>query len=62
MKNLGLEVRQNMWFQHDGGPTHYSMQAREVLDHDFNGHWIGVVGLVNWPARLPDLRSPDLCL
>ena len=42
-----------MWFQHDGCPAHYSMIAsdREVRYHDFNGHWIGRVGSVNWPAR-----------
>ena len=28
LKNLRLEVRQNMWFQHDGCPAHYSMVAR----------------------------------
>ena len=35
------------------------MVACEVLDHDFNGHWIGSSGSVNWPARLPDITSPD---
>ena len=47
LKNLRLEVRQNMWFQHDGCPAHYSVEAREVLDHNFNGHWT---------ARLPDYQ------
>ena len=59
LENLSLEVRQNMWFQHDGCPAHYSMVAREVLDHDFNNHWIGRAGPVNWSAKLPDLGSPD---
>ena len=30
LKNLRLEVRQNMWFQHDGCPAHYSMVARDL--------------------------------
>ena len=47
-----------MWFQHDGCSEHYSMVAREVLDPDFNGHWIDRDGPVNWP----DLSSPDLFL
>ena len=38
------------------------MIARELLDHNFNDHWIGRVGPVNWPARLPDLSSPDFFL
>ncbi|GLV38513.1 hypothetical protein CBL_05131, partial [Carabus blaptoides fortunei] len=40
LEDLSIEVRQNMWFQHDGCPAHYSMLAREVLDRDFNGLWI----------------------
>ena len=40
LENLSLEVQQNMWFQHDGCSEHYSIVAREVLDHGFNGHWI----------------------
>ena len=33
-----------MWFQHDGCPEDYSMVARGILNHDFNGHWIGRAG------------------
>ena len=52
-------MRQDMWFQH-GCREHYSMVAREVLDHDFNGHWIGRAAPVNWAVRFPDFSSPDL--
>ena len=38
------------------------MVARKVLDYGFNGRWISRAGLVNWPARLPDLSSPDFFL
>ena len=55
LENLSLEVPQNMWFQHDGCP-------REVRDHHFNGHWIGRVGPVNYPDRLPDPSSADFFL
>ncbi|KAL1514398.1 hypothetical protein ABEB36_003659 [Hypothenemus hampei] len=51
-----------MWFQHDGCPAHYSAVAREVLNRNFNGRWIGRFGPVNWPARSPDLTSPDFFL
>ena len=61
LENLSLEVQQNMWFQHDGCSVHYSIVAREVLDHDFNGHWM-LTAPVNWPARLPDLGWPDFFL
>ena len=52
LENLSIEAWENMWFQHDGCPEHYSMVPREVLDHDFNGHWIGRVAPLNWPVRL----------
>ena len=61
-ENLRLEVRPNMWFQHDGCPVHYSIVAREVLDHDFNSHRIGGAGPVNWPPRVPNFSSPDFFL
>ncbi|CAH0559093.1 unnamed protein product [Brassicogethes aeneus] len=51
-----------MWFHHDGCPAHYSATAREVLNRDINGRWIGRGGPVNWPARSPDLTSPDFFL
>lgn len=62
LEELDLEVRQHMWFQHDGCPAHYSALAREVLNRKFNGRWIGRAGPVNWPARSPDLTSPDFYL
>lgn len=62
LEDLSLEVRRTMWFQHDGCPAHYSLLAREVLDRNFNGRWIGRGSLINWPARSPDLTSPDFFL
>ncbi|CAH0560519.1 unnamed protein product [Brassicogethes aeneus] len=62
LEDVALPIRQIMWFQHDGCPAHYSAKAREVLNRDFNGRWIGRGGPVNWPARSPDLTSPDFFL
>lgn len=62
LEDVALPIRQIMWFQHDGCPAHYSATAREVLNRDFNGRWIGRGGPVNWPARSPDLTSPDFFL
>jgi len=61
LEDVALDVRQSMWFQHDGCPAHYSI-AREVLDRDYNGRWIDRGGPINWPARSPDLTSPDFFL
>ncbi|GFX12270.1 mariner Mos1 transposase [Trichonephila clavipes] len=44
-----------MWFQHDGSPTHFSADVRNVLDTAYPSRWIGLGGPVNWPARSPDL-------
>ena len=62
LEDLTLELRQTMWFQHDGCPAHYSLVAREILNNVYNQRWIGRGGPVKWPARSPDLTSPDFCL
>lgn len=62
LEDLTLEERQRMWFQHDGCPAHYSIIAREILDRDYNNRWIGRRGTIAWPARSPDLTSPDFFL
>ena len=48
LENLSLKVRQNICFQH--------------MWFQFNAHWIGKAGPVNWRARLPDLSSADFFL
>lgn len=62
LEDVALPLRQIMWFQQDGCPAHYSVIAREVLNRDFNGRWIGRGGPINFPARSPDLTSPDFFL
>lgn len=62
LEDVALSIRQTMWLQHDGCPAHYSLIAREVLNRYFNGRWIGRGGVINWPARSPDLTSPDFFL
>ena len=51
-----------MWFQQDGAPPHYSRAARETLIIEFPDRWIGRGGLVNWPARSPDLTPSHFYL
>jgi len=62
LEDVAMDVRRTMWFQHDGCPAHFSTAAREILDRDYNGRWIGRGGPINWPARSPDLTSPDFFL
>ncbi|RZC43171.1 DDE 3 domain containing protein [Asbolus verrucosus] len=60
LEDVSLGVRQNMWFQHDGCPAHYSAVAREVLDRDFHGRWIVRGGPIKWLARSSDLTNAKL--
>lgn len=51
--------RRFMYFQQDGAPAHYSRVAREYLDQQYPGRWIGRGGPVAWPPRSPDLTPLD---
>lgn len=57
-----LNQRDNIWFQQDGAPPHFSVQAREELQQQFGNSWISRGGPVHWPARSPDLTPPDFFL
>jgi hypothetical protein len=47
---------------HDGAPPHFSHIARQYLNDNFPGKWIGRCGPVAWPSRSPDLNPIDLYL
>lgn len=59
LEEVPLHMRQNMWMQHDGAPPHNAMCIRLVMNQRLPRKWIGGGGLVNWPARSPDLTSLD---
>lgn len=56
---LPTEIRNEIWFQHDGAPAHYSRPVRDLLDQQFPNRWIGRGGPTRWPARSPDLTKID---
>jgi hypothetical protein len=62
LDDVPLQLRQNMWFMHDGAPAHYSVAVREHLNESFPNQWIGRGGPVPWPARSPDLNPLDFYL
>lgn len=62
LDELPYALRLRMWFQQDGCPAHFSRQAREILDRNYNNKWIGRGGAVHWPARSPDLTPLDFFL
>lgn len=62
LEDVPLNLRYNMWLQHDGAPPHYFVGARNFLDHHYVDRWIGRGGPVEWPARSPDLTPCDYFL
>ena len=49
-------------FQHDGAPSHFARCVRDYLDLTFPGRWIGRRGVIDWPARSPDLTVMDFSI
>ena len=62
MENVDFQTRLRMWFQLDGAAPHYAVIVRNYLNVLFPNRWIGRGGPVAWPARSPDLTSPDFYL
>lgn len=54
--------REEIWFQQDGAPAHFSVEVRQFLDEEFPNRWIGRRGEIEWPARSPDLTPLDFFL
>lgn len=62
LEDVPLNIRAGMWFQHDGAPSHFSLQVRQYLNEIYPNRWIGRGGPVSWPARSPDLNPLDYFL
>ena len=62
LENVDLQTRERMWIQLDGARPHYANVVRNYLNEHYNGRWIGRGGPIAWPARSPDLTSPDFYL
>ena len=41
LNDVSASLRDRMWFQHDGAPSHFSHYAREYLSREFPKRWIG---------------------
>ncbi|CAF3908025.1 unnamed protein product [Rotaria sordida] len=62
---LAIKSRMNlqeMFYMHDGAPSHYAQPVRHFLDKTFRNRWIGRRGAIEWPARSPDLTPTDFFL
>ncbi|XP_023313209.1 uncharacterized protein LOC111693200 [Anoplophora glabripennis] len=59
LEDVPLQVRENMYFMHDGAPAHFSLVARQYLDDEYQDRWIGRGGPHPWPPRSPELNCLD---
>ncbi|KOC58833.1 hypothetical protein WH47_02069 [Habropoda laboriosa] len=59
LEEIPLEIRRNMYFQHDGAPAHYAANVWAFLDEAFRDRWIGRGSAVPWPPRSPDFNPLD---
>ena len=57
LENMDLATIRNIWIQLGGAPPH-----PQVFNNYYNGIWIERGGPFTWPARSPDLASPDFYL
>lgn len=61
LEDVPLNLRQNMYFMHDGAPPHFARTVRNYLNAQFAGMWIGrgQEAPIHWPPRSPDLNPCD---
>ncbi|GBM07586.1 hypothetical protein AVEN_230023-1 [Araneus ventricosus] len=52
----------NVWFQHDGAPSHKTSSVKQYLVVEFGEQIIGYGGFQEWPPRSPDLTPMDFFL
>lgn len=67
LDNMPLNSRQQIIFQLDGAPCHYSILTRNWLNDRFPQKWIGRgtnndLNIMFWPPRSPDLTPMDFFL
>jgi hypothetical protein len=56
LENVPPQTRQQMYYQHDGAPPHFSRVIRQYLNDKFSNQWIGCGGAQNWPPQSTDLN------
>jgi hypothetical protein len=62
LEPVPLEVRHEMWFQHNGAPAHFTNVVCEYLDEAFGNRRTARGGPITWPPRSPDLTPLDFFL
>jgi len=53
LENVSLDLRTNMWMQHDKAAAFSAKISRLKMQEIFPQKWIGQGGAVYWPAHSP---------
>jgi hypothetical protein len=51
LDEVPLNIRERMWFMHDGCPAHSTRRATNILNQKFPKRWLGRYGPIRWPPR-----------
>src|SRR6195952_3782061 len=62
LEDVPLQLRNDMWFMHDGAPAYFCLLARDYLNRVFPDRWIGRGGPQAWPPTSPDMNPLDFCV
>ena len=62
LEDIPLMIWNQMYFQHDGTPPHYTRHVRDYLNESIPNRWLGRGGHVAWAPRSPDLTPLDYYL
>lgn len=54
-----LEIRMQMYFQHNVAPAHFARQVSQHLDERFSGRRIGRGSFTSWPPLSQGLTQSD---
>lgn len=53
--DVPLHIIQNVWYQHDGAPSHHGKQVIDWLDVHFANKWIDQRGPIHWTLDMNHL-------
>lgn len=62
MNILPENVKNRMWYLHDGAPVHHTAAIQDHLNNAFPNRWVGRGSPFPWPPRSPDLTKMDFFL
>lgn len=62
LEDVPRDIRDRMWYLHDGAPVHHTAAIHEHLNVTFPNSRIGRGGPHGWPTRSPDLTKMEFFL